>query len=153
MEIAEKVKILVVEDERTMRTVLCLLLRQLGDFELVEAADGLDAWKLLEQGLKPDLCLIDVLLPSLDVLALVQKIRIHSTTRHLKIIICSKANDRARLTDAASLEVAGYVIKPFSAKHLQSVVSRVLGLKQGIHDTAQPDGGELTTVPVEHPEP
>lgn len=122
-------KILVVDDDKTMRMVLCHLLKQLDNFELIEANDGTEAWKLLNQGLNPDLCMIDILMPGMDGLDLLQKIRFHASTRYLKVIICSSAKERERIKEASSLDVSGYVIKPFAAKYLQAEVTRVLKLK------------------------
>lgn len=121
-------KILVVEDDKTMRMVICHVLKALGDVELLEAPDGLEAWKLLELGLRPDLCIIDLLLPNMDGLELVQRIRFKAGMRNQKIIICSSTKERHRIAAANSLEISGYIGKPFSANKIQEEVRRVLQL-------------------------
>jgi CheY-like chemotaxis protein len=94
----------------------------------LEAPDGLEAWKLLELGLRPDLCIIDLLLPNMDGLELVQRIRFKAGMRNQKIIICSSTKERHRIAAANSLEISGYIGKPFSANKIQEEVRRVLQL-------------------------
>lgn len=121
-------KILVVEDDKTMRTVMCHLLKALEGAEVIEATDGVQACKLFDQGLRPDLCIIDMIMPHMDGHDLVQHIRFHPELKRLKIVICSSIKERQRIAQVASLGVSGYITKPFSANKIQDEVRRVLGL-------------------------
>lgn len=124
----ERIKILIVDDDRTMRVVLGRLLAELGELDLIEGPDGAGAWKKIAEGLRPDLCLIDIVMPGMDGMELVQRIRFNDATRNLKIIICSSAKGRQSVAAASALDVSGYVTKPFSAKGLLAEVRRVLGM-------------------------
>lgn len=72
MEQTNVYKILVIEDEDSIRELVKLNL-QLADFEVLEAADGLEGWnKVLQE--KPDLVLLDLMLPKIDGYELLPKI-------------------------------------------------------------------------------
>lgn len=119
-------KILIVDDDRVCRLLAQSVLRELPQAVLTEASDGLEAWEKLEEGLHPDVCLVDLLMPRMDGIELVQKIRAAPPLRNLPIIICSMVNDRFRMAAALSLDAAGYLIKPFTPAILLAEVRRVL---------------------------
>ena len=110
-------RILVVDDERGVRALLRAYLAR-GDFAVVEADNGLDALSLLRRG-GIDLALVDVMLPELDGLEVVRRIRRESTVPI--ILITARGEETSRV---AGLEVGAddYVVKPFSAPE---VVARV----------------------------
>ena len=110
-------RILVVDDERGVRALLRAYLAR-GDFAVVEADNGLDALSLLRRG-GIDLALVDVMLPELDGLEVVRRIRRESTIPI--ILITARGEETSRV---AGLEVGAddYVVKPFSAPE---VVARV----------------------------
>ena len=133
-------KILVVEDDKMMRLVICHVLKSMDGLEFVEAGDGLEAWKLLELGLRPDLCIIDIMLPNMDGLELVQRIRFNSGMRNIKIIVCTSTKERHRIAEAKSLELSGFIVKPFTANKIQEEVRRALQLSSNVlSNEASPD--------------
>ncbi len=119
-------KILVVEDEKNMRALLSHLLSKLPNVEVTEASNGHEAWQLLEHGLRPDLCMTDLDMPEMGGIELVQRIRFAAPLRHLKVIMCSAIKERHRVEEALSLDIAGYVLKPFSVAKVHETVRRVL---------------------------
>jgi CheY-like chemotaxis protein len=129
-------KTLIVEDTESMRKVLGYLLRKLPDMETIETCDGLEAWKLLEGGLRPDLALVDIAMPIMDGLELVQRVRFHPQLRTLKIIICSAVKERHRLAEAHSLEISGYLTKPFTSANVYTEVKKALGLPDSLKPAA-----------------
>jgi len=143
-----KMKILVVEDDKTMRTVMCHLLKALDGAEVIEASDGVEACKLFDQGLRPDLCIVDMIMPHMDGQDLVQHIRFHPELKRLKVLMCSSIKERHRMAQIASLEISGYIIKPFSAIKIQEEVRRVLGLPPSPSPNPKPQAP-----PVEKPHP
>lgn len=118
-------KILIVDDDEVARISLSGLLRPLGA-ELVLAGDGEEAWALIEGGLRPSLCCSDVLMPGMDGLALLERMRAHPVLRDLPFILISAAADRATVQKAVAAGVAGYVLKPFLAVQTRCTVDRVL---------------------------
>jgi hypothetical protein len=59
-------RILIVEDDKTSRIVLRHILEALGDQEIYEAEDGLKAWEMLNGGLVPQLCFLDLNMPRMN---------------------------------------------------------------------------------------
>src|SRR5258708_8472178 len=71
----QPMQILVVEDDKTSRLVLHRILESTGDLEIIEATDGVKAWELLDGGLHPALCFLDINMPKLNGLELLERIR------------------------------------------------------------------------------
>lgn len=157
-------KILVVEDEKNMRVLLSHLLAKLPNVEVIEASSGHEAWQLLEHGLRPDLCMTDLDMPEMGGIELVQRIRSSAPLKHLKVIMCSAVKERRRVEEALSLDVSGYVLKPFSVAKVHETVRRVLKiggepLKPGSTSSGAsekpvqvaPDSGTAMTLNPTHP--
>ncbi|HEX5195415.1 MAG TPA: response regulator transcription factor [Solirubrobacteraceae bacterium] len=110
-------RILVVDDERGVRSLLRAYLGR-EEFTVVEADNGLDALSLLRKG-GIDVALVDVMLPEIDGLELVRRVRRESTVPI--ILVTARGEETSRV---AGLEVGAddYVVKPFSAPE---VVARV----------------------------
>ena len=118
-------RILIVEDDRVSRALLRKILER-GDFtDITEATNGLIAWDLLQKGLFPDLCLLDVMMPELNGIDLLQKLRASPRFRTLPVIVCTVVNDREIVRKALALRV-DYILKPFSADLLLDKVRRAL---------------------------
>jgi two-component system, chemotaxis family, chemotaxis protein CheY len=119
-------KILIVDDDRIIRLLLRNVLQELPQADVIDAADGLEAWDKLERGLKPDLAITDMMMPRMDGVELIQKIRSNLNLRGLRIIMCTVINDRYRMAEALSLDISGYVVKPFTPSKLLEEARRVL---------------------------
>ena len=114
-------KILVADDEKDIRSVLRLYLEDAG-YEVVEAADGLQALEALESQ-EIDLCLLDIMMPELDGFGAVEQIRKFCNTPI--IMLSARGEEYDRLTGFET-GVDDYVIKPFSPKELMMRVAAVL---------------------------
>jgi DNA-binding response OmpR family regulator len=110
-------RVLVVDDERGVRTLLGAYLARAG-FAVVEAENGLDALATLRRG-GIDVALVDVMLPGIDGLEVVRRTRLESTVPI--VLLTARGEESMRV---AGLEVGAddYVVKPFSAPE---VVARV----------------------------
>ena len=102
-------KILVIEDEPTVREMLVLNLRAEG-FEVLETGDGVEGLNLAREQL-PDLLLLDLMLPSLDGISVCRMLR-----RSSKVPIIMLTARGAELDRIMGLESGAddYVVKPFS---------------------------------------
>jgi HD-like signal output (HDOD) protein/ActR/RegA family two-component response regulator len=127
-------KILVADDDAVTRLVLRNILASEPSWEIVEANNGVAAWRLLEEGLQPDACIVDIRMPELDGLGLLSQIRGSANHKRLKVILCTTVHDRGTIQQAAALAVDYYVVKPFK-KDL--VLGRV---RQAIQDRERPAG-------------
>lgn len=105
--------ILVVDDDEVSRTALKDIMRQVGNWEIIEAKDGQDGLNRLYGGLRPDLAFVDLQMPRIDGFTMLQRIRDEVTLRNIKVVVCSGDNDRDRVKALAQLQVSGYLLKPF----------------------------------------
>lgn len=110
----KKKRILVAEDEDAMRT---FIVRQLEDFEVIEAQDGKQAWKLAQK-FKPDLMILDFMMPGHDGVELTRLIRSHEVISRTPIIlVTAQAGESARF-QALEAGVNDFLTKPFSSVEL-----------------------------------
>ncbi len=115
--------ILIVDDNRDMRTYLRRLLG--AHYQVETVPDGLVALERIQSGTF-DLVLSDVMMPGLDGLGLVAKLRSDENTRTLPVILLSaRAGEEARVEGAES-GADDYLVKPFSARELLARVSGLL---------------------------
>lgn len=130
-------RIMVVEDSISMRAFVRSALESGGsefeDLEVVEAASGFDALRLLPRG-NYDLVITDINMPDINGLELVQFMRKsekHRTTPVLLISTQSSERDRER---GLSLGANAYLVKPFTPEVLRAEAARQLA------GTAEPHG-------------
>lgn len=119
-------KILIVEDDNVGRLLLRRILKADPSFEIHEAQDGLAAWDLFQKGVIPHVCLLDIMMPRMDGLDLLVRMRSEPRLRGIKVIMVTAVNDRPRVTQATSLDIDGYILKPFSAKRVLDQIRSVL---------------------------
>ena len=119
-------KILMVDDSRTMRNIQKNVLTQLGHTEVLEASDGKEALKILESE-KPDLILLDWNMPNMDGLTFLKTFR--ATNTQTPVIMVTTEAERSRVVEAIKAGVNNYVIKPFTPDILQQRIQETLGKK------------------------
>jgi two-component system, chemotaxis family, chemotaxis protein CheY len=118
-------KILVADDDKFSRFVLRGILRQEPAYEVFEAASGREAWEFLQQGVLPDLCILDMVMPDLTGLDLLRRLRADARFRTLKVILCSAVNERTTIAQAAALSINYYILKPYSRELILEQVRKV----------------------------
>ena len=102
-------KILVADDERDIRSVLRLYLEDAG-YEVVEAADGLQALEALESQ-EIDLCLLDIMMPELDGYQVLKRVREDDDVPI--IVVSAKGQDPEKIL-GLNLGADDYMVKPFN---------------------------------------
>ena len=116
-------KILLVDDSRTIRNIQKNTLKTLGHEDVLEAADGLEALACLAQH-KVDLMLVDWNMPNMDGITLVRKIR--ETDKHLPLVMVTTEAEKSRVLEAIKAGVNNYVVKPFTAETLSGKITQTL---------------------------
>ena len=116
--------ILVVEDEAALVTLLRYNLEREG-FRVAAAADGEEAL-LLAREEKPDLVLLDWMLPGQSGLALARQLRGDARTRELPIIMVTARSEEGDRVAGLEAWVDDYVTKPFSPRELKARIKAVL---------------------------
>jgi len=117
-------RVLVVEDEADLREVLEYNLTQAGH-RVQTAANGNDALRLARET-KPDLVLLDLMLPDLPGTAVCRAIRKEPTLRETRIIMVTAKSEEIDRVVGFELGVDDYVAKPFSVRELLLRVQAVL---------------------------
>src|SRR6266853_5442889 len=112
---------LLVDDEQLAREELSYLLKEFPDIEvLASARNGLEAIKLIEQ-LEPDVVFLDVHMPGLDGLGVIQKLREKNVP--LPHFILATAYDQYAL-EAFRLDALDYLLKPIEKERLALSIER-----------------------------
>ena len=131
-------RVLVVEDETSIREMIALNLRMNG-MEAVEADSAEMAWKLLSEQAPCDVALLDVMLPGMNGFSLCEMIRRSDSA--IGIIILSAKSQEADKIKGLSIGADDYMTKPFSVSEL---IARVEALCRRV-SRASPEGGAKLT--------
>ena len=117
-------RILLVDDSKTMRNIQKAVLAQLGHTEVLEACDGQDALSKAP-AFRPDLMLVDWNMPNMDGLTFVKAWR--STNKSTPIIMVTTEAEKSRVIEAIKAGVNNYVVKPFTQATLRQKIEAVFG--------------------------
>lgn len=118
--------IMIVDDELNILVPLQFLMEQNG-FRVVLAQSGRDAFEALEKS-KPDLILLDIMLPDLDGYEIFQMIRANPAWDEVKVIFLTAKNRDGDIAKGLNLGVDAYVTKPFSNAELLAAVNDLIGV-------------------------
>jgi len=102
-------KLLLVEDDKFLRDLFAKKLISEG-YEVVEALNGEDGITLAKE-LKPDLILLDLILPGIDGFGALVKIKENPSTNQIPVIILSNLSQEEEIKRALDLGAADYIIK------------------------------------------
>ncbi|WP_370250527.1 response regulator [Nocardioides sp.] len=106
---------LIIDDSRTMRSILRRIVTELG-FDISEAGNGEEALTLLEDGLVPDLCLIDWNMPLMDGYTFVTRVRADPRWRQITLMMVTTESEHGQIVRALAAGAHEYVIKPFTSE-------------------------------------
>jgi len=118
-------KILIAEDSPTMRAFIVSAIEAMGDYILVEAANGFDALRILPRE-KVDLVITDINMPDINGLELVSFIKNNPNYKTTPLFIVSTEGSERDREKGLALGADAYLVKPFSPGDLQALVSRFL---------------------------
>ncbi|MEQ9454421.1 MAG: response regulator [Phycisphaeraceae bacterium] len=116
-------KVMLVDDSKTMRNIQKGILAQLGYNQLEEASDGLDALSKVG-AFQPDLLLVDWNMPNMDGLTFVKKYR--EQGNRTPIIMVTTEAEKARVVEAIKAGVNNYVVKPFTPDVLSGRIKETM---------------------------
>ena len=125
----KNIKVLVVDDNPFMRTIVRRVLNQFNALEVREAKDGADAMDALTMGdFKPDIIIADWMMDPLDGLELTRWIRTGDDTPDpfLPIIMMSAHSEQGRVTEARDAGVNEFLVKPLSAKSIMKRIQTII---------------------------
>ncbi|KOV38742.1 transcriptional regulator [Streptomyces sp. XY431] len=138
--------ILIVEDDEVIREATRMALERYG-FPVATAADGLEGLEMFH-AVRPDLVLLDVMLPLLDGVGLCRRIREES---QLPILMMSARTDPVDVVSGLEAGADDYVVKPFESAVLVARIRTVLRRVRVV--PAEPEPAPVPTPPAELPAP
>jgi len=109
----EKMRVLVVDDSRTLRKVLVRELRQIGPMQIEEASDGVEALEIL-QARTFDLVLLDMEMPELDGLGVLTALKESGQLSGLPVIVISSAEEIDKTVKCIEMGAEDYLPKTFN---------------------------------------
>ncbi|MCA9873351.1 MAG: response regulator [Anaerolineales bacterium] len=118
--------ILVVDDEDVTREILQILLEMEG-FTVFAAADGLEALEKVAE-CRPDLIILDLMMPRLDGLGVCKQLRAQPETADLAIILLSGNSQDRAVTAGLRAGANAYLMKPIDPPLLLSEINKYLNL-------------------------
>ena len=117
--------VLIVEDSKSIRSMMRVLLEEAGDYFFVEAGNGFEALKALPTR-RFDLIITDINMPDINGLELISYVKSNQTYRDIPLIIVSTEKSEEDKKRGLALGAAGYVVKPFTKDELREMVAIVL---------------------------
>lgn len=120
-------KFIVVDDSKLMRSIITNRIKQhAADATILEAEDGCEALKILEENEDTGYMFTDWNMPNMNGLELVKAVRANRSYAHMKIVMATTEGDKTKVIEAAKAGIDGYIVKPFQGDVLKSVFDKLL---------------------------
>jgi CheY-like chemotaxis protein len=121
-----KKTIMVVDDEESLRELLSAILDNAG-YDVITASDGKECLNKLKES-KPDLVLLDMMMPGISGREVCEKIRDDAKTKNLKVAFLTVAKFSESGKDVLKkMKVSDYITKPFDNDDLLKRVKKIVG--------------------------
>jgi two-component system chemotaxis response regulator CheY len=117
--------IMVVDDSSTTRSLIASHLSESGNFDIVEAASGFEALKILPTR-KVELIITDINMPDINGLELISFVRENPIYSHIPTIIITTEDSEEDRKRGMELGAREYIVKPFTTDEIKEAVGRVL---------------------------
>ena len=117
-------KFLVVDDEEMTRNLLRLMLSR-SNFTVLEAGGGYAALEMIQEH-RPDLVILDLMMPDLDGFSVCERVRAQAEFADMPIFILSARADQETIARGLSLGATKYLTKPVGYKDLLAHIQEVL---------------------------
>jgi DNA-binding response OmpR family regulator len=145
-----KKTVLVVDDERDLVDLMTFNLQRNG-YGVISAGSGLEALDLARRE-KPDLILLDLMLPGIDGNEVARRLKADAATNAIPIIMLTAKSEETDVVVGLTLGADDYITKPFSVKILLARLNNVLRRNEtaGSGDSAMMKAGPLTIDTSKH---
>lgn len=121
-------RVLVVDDDPTIRTALAEAIREIGRAEVSVASSAEDAIARLERGGAPDLVITDLRMRALDGMDLLRLVK--SRSPETEVVLMTAYHDVGTAVDAMREGASDFLCKPFDLSTLRELVARLLGAER-----------------------
>jgi CheY-like chemotaxis protein len=119
--------VLVADDEAHIGRIIKIKLEQ-GPFRVSLAYDGVDAMEILESTGDVDVLVLDVMMPRMSGLEVLERIRTDPRWESLPCVILTAAGEASYEQEARALGATAFLTKPFSPKRLYALIAGVTGV-------------------------
>lgn len=125
-------RVLIVDDDETVRLALQEVMRQYSEkFEVYTAADGFDAGSVMMK-VKPDLIILDLIMPCMDGFKVLQSIRKTPELKHTKVVILTGFPSEKNFEKATSLGADLCLAKPLDRSKLYDAIMNLMEPRRGV---------------------
>ena len=121
---AKRAKILIVDDSKSIRKLLSVVLKN-GKHVIIEAGDGNEALEKARNE-RPDLILLDVIIPGKDGIRVCREIKADRRTKDIPVIVITSDTSHETRQKAISSGAAAFITKPFEPKDIREAVKKHL---------------------------
>lgn len=123
-------KILVVDDFPTMRRIVKTLMRQNGYTNFVEAEDGVQGLKALDNNPDVEFVVSDWNMPNMSGLEFLKAVRSDARFSHLPFLMVTAESEKEQIIEAVKNGVSSYIVKPFTGAALQDKLTKIFAGKK-----------------------
>ena len=120
-----KKSVLIIDDEADFCKLVKLNLELIGDFAVTIATDSKRGLALAKT-LKPNLILLDIMMPHMDGFQLLEKLKADEETMQIPVVMLTARGDDASKNKASELYNEDYITKPIEALELRTKITEVL---------------------------
>lgn len=118
-------RILLIDDDENLVSVIAICLQKLGGWTVLTASSGMEGLHHAETE-QPDAILLDMMMPDLDGLAVLEQLKANPKTQHIPVILLTAKMQPAYQREYAQLNLAGVLAKPFDPLELAKHVAKIL---------------------------
>ncbi len=131
-EVFNSIQVLIIDDQATMRKIIRRLLSQIGNFDIIEAQNGLEAFKILDDrsnDKNPDIIISDLHMEGMDGIEFCNKMRLSKKpgVKEIPVLMLTGELDKFILEVSRQVGVFKVLSKPIGAPELQGHLSDALG--------------------------
>ena len=120
-----KAKVLVVDDDKISRRLLCKILHNDG-FATLEAEDTNQGIETLMSDREIDIVISDIMMPGDDGFEFKRQLQENPLFDDKKVLFCSSLRDPETILTVKSLQGSGYLLKPFQEKYIKETLNKIL---------------------------
>ena len=121
-------RVLLVDDEETIQALVSVILAVNSGYELLNARDGIEGLDMVRRE-KPDLVLLDVVMPGKDGYEVCREIKRDPSTRDVLVVMLTASDQDCARQRAMEAGADGYLMKPFSPNALLGKLREVLAMR------------------------
>jgi DNA-binding response OmpR family regulator len=118
-------RVLIIDDEETIQTVVQFGIKMAVGWEVLTAGSGAEGIQTAQTE-RPDVILLDVMMPDMDGISTFKELQGCAETEHIPVIFLTAKAQAAEKRQFNDLGVSGVITKPFNSLHLPEQIARIL---------------------------